>query len=133
MLDLGVRGAIAISLGAIAGALSRYFITMLFNLLFTTTFPLGTFVINLTGCVGIGFVATLLGGRLGSLSPDLRLLLVTGFMGSYTTFSTYGFETVALFQGSRIGWAIAYWLGSAIAALPCVYLGIYLARWGQSL
>jgi len=107
--------------------------TVLFNLLFTTVFPVGTFVINLTGCVGIGFVTTLLAGRLGNVSPDLRFLLVTGFLGSYTTFSTYSFETVALLQGSRVGLAIAYWLGSAVAALPCVYLGIALARWGQTL
>ena len=133
MLDLGMRGAIAISLGAVFGALSRYFVTLLFNLLFTTTFPLGTFVINLTGCIGIGFVTTLLGAQLASLSPDVKLLLVTGFMGSYTTFSTYGLETFALLQSAQTGRAIAYWLGSAVAALPCVYLGISLARWGQSL
>ena len=132
MLDLGMRGAIAISLGAVVGALSRYFITLLFSLLFTTTFPLGTFVINLTGCVGIGFFTTLLGAQLVNWSPDFKLLLVTGFMGSYTTFSTYGLETFALLQGEQFGRAIAYWLGSAVSALPCVYLGICLARWGQS-
>lgn len=132
MLDLGVRGAIAISLGAILGALSRYGVTVFFDLLFTTTFPLGTLVINLTGCVGIGFVVTWLGERVVSVSPELPLLVITGFMGSFTTFSTYGLDTVALWRGGQSGQAIAYWLGSAVAALPCVYLGICLARWGKA-
>ncbi|MBD1910604.1 MULTISPECIES: fluoride efflux transporter CrcB [unclassified Leptolyngbya] len=128
MGETGIRAAIAISLGAIAGALSRYYFTLLFKSLLDAPFPYGTFLINLTGCVGIGFLSVWLGDRIPSLAPELKLLLITGFLGSYTTFSTYGLESLSLFLQSRLWIGLAYWLGSAILALPCVYLGTVLAK-----
>lgn len=132
LFDPGIRAAIAISLGAIGGALSRYYLTLLMNTLLPAVFPYGTFLINLSGCVGIGLLSTVFGDRFPHISPDLRLLLITGFMGSYTTFSTYGLESLALFQQGRQGTALAYWLGSMALALPAVYVGTWLARWGHS-
>jgi len=128
MGEPGVRAAIAISLGAIAGALSRYYLTLGFKSWLDSPFPYGTFVINLTGCVGIGFLNGVLGDRFPTLSPELRLLLLTGFLGSYTTFSTYGLESLSLFLQSRTWMALVYWLGSVLMALPCVYLGMLLAK-----
>lgn len=128
MGELGGRAAIAISLGAIAGALSRYYLTLFFNLKLDSPFPYGTFIVNLTGCVGIGFLSGVLGDRFPDLSPEIRLLLVTGFLGSYTTFSTYSLESLSLFLQSRSWTALAYWIGSMVLALPCVYGGLMLSR-----
>jgi len=123
-----IRNSIAVSLGAIAGALSRYHLTLWFAQTYGTNFPYGTFVINLTGCVGMGLIATLAASRFAGISPELQLLIMTGFLGAYTTFSTYGLDTVSLL--SRANWlgATIYWLGSATLGVVGIYLGIFLAR-----
>jgi fluoride exporter len=125
--DPAVRAPIAISLGAIAGALSRYYITLWCTQQWGTTFPYGTFVINLSGCFLMGFIATL-ALDVNLISPDLRLLLTTGFLGAYTTFSTYGLDTLNLLH--RQHWAMAggYGLGSVVLGVSSVQLGTLLAR-----
>jgi fluoride exporter len=122
-----MQSMIAISLGAIGGALSRYYLSLWFNQLLGNTFPFGTGIINLTGCFGMGFFTTLAPAR--SIHPNLRLLTTTGFLGSYTTFSTYQLDTVKLLaQGS---WEIdlLYWVGSAGLGLLALSLGMVTAKW----
>lgn len=125
---LAVRNLIAISLGAIAGALSRYYLTLWFAQRFGTNFPYGTFFINLTGCFAMGFFVTLAGERVIVISPEVQLLVATGFLGSYTTFSTYGLDTVILVSQRRLMSAVYYWLGSAILGIISVGLGVVLAK-----
>ena len=129
LLDPAIRSPIAISLGAIAGALSRYYITQWFIRQFGNHFPYGTFFINLTGCLGMGFFITLAIEK--SLPPDLRLLVATGFLGAYTTFSTYGLDTVSLLNSGRVNLAGLYWGGSAVLGILCVQLGGMLANLGK--
>lgn len=119
---------IAISLGAIGGALSRYYITLWFVQKFGTVFPFGTYFVNLTGCLVMGFLATWLVERSPAVSPEIRLLLTTGFLGAYTTFSTYGLETVVLLRQQQLVGALLYWLGSAVFGVVSVFLGAFLAR-----
>jgi fluoride exporter len=128
--DPAVRAPIAISLGAIGGALSRYYLTLWCTHQFGADFPYGTWVINLSGCFLMGFIATL-ALDVNLISPDLRLLLTTGFLGAYTTFSTYGLDTLNLLQMQH--WAIAggYWLSSAALGIACVQLGALLAKVGR--
>lgn len=122
-----IRNPIAISLGAIAGALSRYYITLWFAQRYGTNFPYGTFFINLTGCFAMGFFVTLTLERV-VMSPEVRLLVATGFLGSYTTFSTYGLDTITLLGLRRIMLAGLYWVGSALLGIFSVQLGVLLAR-----
>ena len=129
LLDPAIRSPIAISLGAIAGALSRHYITQWFIQQFGNHFPYGTFFINLTGCLGMGFFITLAIEK--SLPPDLRLLVATGFLGAYTTFSTYGLDTVSLLNSGRVNLAGLYWGGSAVLGILCVQLGGMLANLGK--
>ena len=91
--DPNFRAPLAISLGAIAGALSRYYLTLWFAQRFGTAFPYGTFFINLTGCLIMGFFITFSLERVAIISPEVRLMVTTGFLGAYTTFSTYGLES----------------------------------------
>jgi fluoride exporter len=125
--DPAVRAPIAVSLGAIAGALCRYYVTLWFTHRFGADFPYGTFVINLSGCFLMGLIATL-ALDLTLISADLRLLLTTGFLGAYTTFSTYGLDTLNLLRMQH--WAITggYWVSSAVLGVVCVQLGTLLAR-----
>ena len=126
LLDPNLRAPIAISLGAISGALCRYYITLWFSQLFGAAFPYGTFFINLTGCFGMGFFVTL-ADRVAIVSPEVRLLVATGFLGAYTTFSTYGLDTIKLLKTGSGLW-VFYWAGSAALGLLCVELGSFLAR-----
>lgn len=131
LLDPNIRNPIAISLGAIAGALSRYYLTLWFAKTFGTAFPYGTFFINLTGCFGMGFFVTLALERVATIPPEVRLMITTGFLGAYTTFSTYGLETVTLFGDRNFPAVSLYWAGSAILGIISVQMGIILARLGK--
>jgi CrcB protein len=124
--NANVRVPLAISFGAIAGALSRYYLTLGFNHWFGTTFPFGTFVINLSGAFLMGFFTHLAVER-SIISPDLRLIIAVGFLGSYTTFSTYELDADKLLAVGQ--WQMPlYWIGSALLGVLCLELGSYLAR-----
>jgi CrcB protein len=115
-----------VMLGGATGSLTRYLVGTAIMARVGVRFPLGTVVINITGSFIIGLLMTLFTERLDP-HPNLRLLLVTGFLGGYTTFSSFEWETLSLVQdGSRwlgllnvvgsvlLGY-IAVWLGAAIA------------------
>jgi fluoride exporter len=109
-----------VMLGAALGGLARYVIGGAVMQRFTGRFPLGTLVVNVTGCFLIGLLLPLLTER-GEPRPNLRLLLVVGVLGGYTTFSSFAWESFqAVDEGSR-------WIGFANLALS-VILG-YLAVW----
>ncbi len=129
--DPNLRAPIAISFGAIAGALSRYYITLWFANRFGTAFPYGTFFINITGCLAMGFFITLVFERVPTIPTEVRLMVATGFLGAYTTFSTYGLETNALWRDRSYSVATFYWAGSAILGVIAVQLGIILGRSGK--
>ena len=126
-VDPAVRAPVAISLGAIPGALSRYYLTLLAARWFGPSFPYGTFVINITGALIMGFFVTLALERTLT-SPDLRLLVAVGFLGSYTTFSTYALDTSVLLRSGSLAIAGFYWLGSAILGVLGLQFGSFLAR-----
>ncbi len=125
--DPGLRAPLAVALGAIPGALCRYYFTLAANRWLGSGFPAGTMLVNLSGCVLIGLCFTLLAGR-GGLAADLRLLLITGFMGAYTTFSSYALDTLTLIEVGRRWAALFYWLGSSSLGLVGVLIGSDLAR-----
>lgn len=125
-LSLSVRAPIAVSLGAIAGALSRYYLTLGLTQWLGPAFPYATFTINLSGSFVMGFFATLVLEQVIT-SPELRLLISVGFLGSYTTFSTYALDTVSLLDTGRES-ALFYWAGSAFLGVVSLELGRFLAR-----
>jgi fluoride exporter len=126
-IDPMLRTPIAISLGAIPGALSRYYLTLLASRWFGSTFPYGTFFINLSGALLMGFFVTFTLER-AIASPDLRLLVAVGFLGSYTTFSTYTLDSKTLLSSGNYQLSLFYWLGSAVLGVICLELGSLLAR-----
>ncbi len=122
-----ISNAIAIAIGAVPGALSRYHLTEWTKAKFGTKFPYGTFVINWTGCLAMGFFVTIFTGITG-YPQELDLLIRTGFLGSYTTFSTYGFDTLTLWRNKQTIATCFYWAGSAIIGLAAVMLGSAIAK-----
>jgi CrcB protein len=116
-----------IAAGAILGANARYFIGLWAGSHFGTDFPYGTLFVNLTGSFVLGFLAATTTGRL-NIPADVRLLLGVGFLGSYTTFSSYSVESLILLQQGNFGTALLSILGNNLAGLLCALLGVYLAR-----
>ena len=84
-----------IALGAVVGASARYFLSSHIARLFSSSFPYGTLLINITGSLLLGFFLVWTSERV-LIDPRWRLLIAIGFCGSYTTFSSYAFETFAL-------------------------------------
>ncbi len=119
-----VRAPIAIVLGAVVGALCRYYADQWLSGLIDSMFPIGTFLVNLSGCFLIGLVTTLAVSQI-ALTPDLLLLVTTGFLGSYTTFSTYELDSGNLLEVNRL-YALLYWLGSPLLGMLCFGLGVAL-------
>jgi fluoride exporter len=113
-----------IGFGGALGALSRYWVGSWVQLrLGHSGFPWGTFVINASGSFVLGLLATLLSIRLLQ-SPNWRPLVTIGFIGAYTTFSTFEYETAQLGSSWQ---ALMNLIGSVIVGYGCVWFGIRLA------
>jgi fluoride exporter len=126
-INAELRIPMAIALGAIPGALCRYYLTRWCIQWFGMGFPYGTFIINLSGALVMGFFATFTMER-AIASTELRALVAIGFLGAYTTFSTYTLDTTTLLHSGHWGKSLLYWSGSAILGIVCLELGSALAR-----
>ncbi len=116
-----------VGVAAVLGANARYILGGVIADRLGTGFPFGTFLINATGSLAIGVILVLLTERL-AVDPAWRLLIVVGFLGSYTTFSSYTFEALALAEAGQWLRALWYVLGSNLAGLVAAYVGMVLAR-----
>jgi CrcB protein len=117
-----------IALGAIVGASARYFISGFAARTFSTVFPYGTLIINVSGSLLLGFFLILAGERV-LLDPRWRFLVAIGFCGSYTTFSSYAFECFAYLEQGQWLLMAANILTNNILCLAAVVAGAALARW----
>ena len=116
-----------IALGAIVGASARYFLSGVIARNFSAVFPFGTLVINITGSLVLGFFLILATERV-FLAPRWRFLVAIGFCGSYTTFSTFAFETFACMeQGQWLLMAVNI-IASNVLCLAAVLAGAAIAR-----
>ncbi|BAQ64892.1 fluoride efflux transporter CrcB [Geminocystis sp. NIES-3709] len=122
-----IRIPIAISLGAILGALIRYYIILNLNQWLQYNFPFGTFFINISGAFLMGFIAHL-HFKMDIISPDFRYMFIVGFLGSYTTFSTYELEIKILLEKGKLLQTSFYWLGSMIFGVIFFELGNFLGK-----
>lgn len=123
------RPSLAVAIGAIFGALSRFYVTEFAKLIFGKDFGYyGTFFINVSGCFLIAYILTLAIENIRNISPELRLMTTTGFCGAYTTFSTYGLESKGFLDKGDITLFLLYWFGSAVIGMIGVQLGVLLAR-----
>ena len=127
-IDPNLRLSIVISCGAIAGSLGRYYLNIAIGNWWGTSFPWGIFVINITGCWLIGLLYGLVNMRVIHISSELNTMLTTGFLGAYTTFSTYGLGVIKLLEESWI-LGMSYAVGSAFLGISSVRLGIIMAHW----
>lgn len=118
--------ALFVALGGGAGSLLRYAVAAWF-LPRVAMLPWPTFVVNVLGCFLMGGVHQLLmSGRI--VSHVTALTLTTGFLGGFTTFSAFGLDAFKLLSAERLGWALAYVLGTVILGLLALLLGVRLMR-----
>jgi fluoride exporter len=122
-----VRDYLWLSLGALAGANLRYIVSRLTARFLSTDFPYGTLLINATGSLLVGFFLIWTTERVFA-DPKWRLFVAIGFCGSYTTFSSYAFETFALFEQGHWTLMLSNILGNNILSLIAVLAGAAMAR-----
>jgi fluoride exporter len=122
-----VRDFLAISIAAIFGANARYFLSRLAAREFGPVFPVGTLIINVVGSFVVGFFVIWTTERV-LMDPRWRLLVVVGFCGSFTTFSSYAFETMSYFEQGQWGLMLTNVLSNNLLCLGGALAGMALAR-----
>jgi fluoride exporter len=116
-----------IAAGAVLGANARYLVALWATSRLGGDFPYGTLIVNASGSFLVGFLLTLAAARF-AVPLELRLFLIVGFLGSYTTFSTYAIESILLLQHGSIWGSLLNIFGTNLLCLLCVLLGILLSR-----
>ena len=113
-----------VGIGGFIGANARFVVARLVGTLFETRFPLGTFVINMSGSFLLGILGTIVAQKVLPNSEALRLALGIGFLGAFTTFSTFEFETHALLDDGS-------WLTAATNMVASLFVGLIMVRLGM--
>jgi len=115
-----------IAVGGALGSIARYWVGSAIANRMGTKFPYGTFVINVTACVIIGFSLSFMARR-ANLNPGWRFLIPIGFIGAYSTFSTYEWETLSTLRSGAFLLAALYAVGSLVLGLAATWCGTALA------
>jgi CrcB protein len=125
------RYSLSVAIGAIFGALSRFYIAKLVESIFGQEWGfLGTFLVNVSGCLVIAYIFTMVKENIRIIAPELGLMIATGFCGSYTTFSTYSLEVNKFLEQGNVTFGLIYWLGSVLGGMIALKIGVILARTG---
>jgi fluoride exporter len=117
---------LVIGIGSCIGGISRYLLSQLIQNKFLSAFPFGTLSVNIIGCFLIGIIFGL--SERGNFTLEWRLFLVTGFLGGFTTFSSFSNETVALLRDGQLWHAFTYITCSVIIGLLATFTGISLIK-----
>jgi fluoride exporter len=120
---------LAVAVGGAVGSLARFWLAAAMTMLTGPRFPWGTLLINIVGSFVIGVVAavTLTPARV-AMHPDLRIFLMVGVCGGFTTFSAFSLQTLELLQSGDTSPALAYVAGSVVLCLAAVWAGLVLGR-----
>lgn len=116
-----------VAIGGAFGSVCRYLTGIAVSRLLGMSFPWGTMVVNLVGSFAIGFLIELIARRF-SASMELRLLLVVGVLGGFTTFSSFTLDALTLMERGTTGWAAFYVLATVILGLLAGYGGLAVGR-----
>ena len=123
---MSAAGVAAVGIGAALGAWSRWWLGVAMNAL-VPGLPMGTLAANLIGGYLVGIAVTVF-GQYGGFAPELRLFVITGFLGALTTYSTFSAESVSLLTTGRYGWALAHTLAHLLGSIAMTMLGIVSVR-----
>lgn len=119
--------AVWVGIAGCLGALSRYWVDGWISRFTGGGFPWGTLVVNVTGCLLVGLLMTILTERLLPY-PSVRLAITVGFVGAYTTFSTFAYESLRQIQDGALGLALVNVVASVVVGIAAVWIGVVIGR-----
>jgi CrcB protein len=122
-----IRDILLVGAGSAIGGILRLLIGKSIMQFFQYPFPLGTFIVNITGSFLIGLLYALY-GKLGNLSPAALLFLATGVCGGFTTFSAFSYENLLLLRSGNYMMALVYIAGSIVIGLLAVFAGYAIGK-----
>src|SRR5215468_6565004 len=122
-----IKNLLLIAFGGGVGSIARYLCQRWFGENYPHPFPRGTFVVNLAGCFLIGIIYAA-SEKTTFVGPQVRLLLITGFCGGFTTFSTFAFENMNLLRGNDTVYFLIYAIGSIVLGIASVFAGVGLMK-----
>ena len=118
---------IAVAVGGSMGAVSRYLVSQFMAAKFGADLPYGTFIVNVVGCFIIGAFMTLITEKF-AISSYWRLIVVVGFVGGLTTFSSLGYETFKLLENGSLSYALSNIALNLLFGFSAIWIGVVLAR-----
>ena len=122
-----LRAILLVGIGSAGGGILRFLIGKWIHNLISTSFPLGTMIVNIAGCFIIGLVYGIF-SRETSADTNMQLLLATGFCGGFTTFSSFLHENMVMLENGNLLQLAAYTILSIILGITALYLAVYLLR-----
>ena len=122
-----LRQILLVAIGGALGSVTRHLVGVASLRLFGPAFPFGTLIVNLVGAFVMGIFVELLARRFGA-SNDLRLLIATGVLGGFTTFSSFALDTAVLWERGEVISSFVYVATTLVLGLAALFLGLGLAR-----
>jgi fluoride exporter len=122
-----MKSILLIAIGGAAGSVARYWLSVYVARHVPVAFPLGTMIVNLSGCLLIGLLYGV-AARHAWLTLEWRLFLVTGICGGYTTFSSFSYESIVLIKQGNYGYFFLYVLGSVVLGLLATAGGMWITK-----
>lgn len=122
-----IKSYLIVGLGGAAGSMLRYAVQRLFTIQSTAAFPTGTLLVNISGCFLIGVLWSIFSRSL-SWNEEMKLLLMTGFCGGFTTFSAFTLEGIGLLKESKTSLFMIYLIASVVGGLLATIIGIRIAK-----
>ena len=122
-----IKNILIVGLGGAAGSMLRYAVQKIFNPQSAAIFPTGTLLVNIAGCLLIGILWGLV-SRSVAWNEEMKLLLMTGFCGGFTTFSAFTLEGIGLLKESKTSLFIIYITASVVGGLLATVIGIRISK-----
>jgi CrcB protein len=122
-----IKNFLLVAFGGGVGSIARYLCQKWLGENYPHPFPWGTFVVNMVGCFLIGIIYAT-SEKTTFVGPQVRLLLITGFCGGFTTFSTFAFENMSLLRGNDTVYFLIYAIASVVLGIIAVFAGIGLIK-----
>ena len=122
-----IKNLLIVGLGGAVGSMLRYGVQKIFQVQTVATFPTGTLLVNIAGCFLIGILWSLVSRTL-TWNDEMKLLLMTGFCGGFTTFSAFTLEGIGLLKENRTVLFVIYLTASVLGGLLATFIGIRIVK-----
>ncbi|TMI96548.1 MAG: fluoride efflux transporter CrcB [Bacteroidetes bacterium] len=122
-----IKNFLIVGLGGAAGSILRYAVQRFFQVQNTSAFPTGTLLVNIAGCFLIGILWSIVSRSL-TWNEEMKLLLMTGFCGGFTTFSAFTLEGIGLLKENKAALFLIYFTASVVGGLVATFIGIRIAK-----